>query len=213
MDCTTNKLEEAVKFYSEHCDYSKGFDFIKKCIESDISNYSKAAVIVYGPHQTRILNDKKYDLTKKLEKNVPWQEKYLNFEDIYSKISSILNPFKGRVSLYDISFRLGIAINILPDSFVYITSLKVINNTKKILGIKSYPGIKRPRTDFPIALQTLESWQIEDFICHVEIEETPSGLIYTIKERPFKPFSNYPSEVIKEIAPIWKEVYNLNLKK
>ena len=204
----TDNLEEAVKFYSSYYNYSKGFDFIKKCIKSEISDYSKGAVLVYGDHQYCISLNKMENLNRILEKYQPWNKTFIDFENIYSKISVKLYPFKGWVTLYDISFRLGIGINVFPDKKVYMTSKTVIQNAKKILGLTKKIGLTILKTDFPLALQKLESWQIEDFLCRIDIEITSKGLIFKFKNRDSKPFSKYPADVMKEIKPIWEQVYN-----
>ncbi|MCH5238303.1 MAG: hypothetical protein J1E95_10995, partial [Muribaculaceae bacterium] len=99
-------------------------------------------------------------------------------------------------------YRLGLSLNILPEKYVYITSGKVIENAMIILGISKDPGIKRLKTDFPDWIQALSPFQIEDFLCHVKIEITPSGLIFKFKEREIKPFTNYPIDVKKEIIRV-----------
>lgn len=202
MAFITSSPSEAVDYYLSTCDYSDSFGKIKKWLNSGISNPAKAWILVYGPHQYRIPNVNKEILVEKLDRAMPWADSFPDFESIYLKIKNILVPFQGRVTLYDISFRLGLSINVYPGKYVYITSGNVIENAKIILGLSKDPGIKRKKTDFPLWLQVLETWQIEDFLCHVIITGTPSELNFEFKEKNQKPFSKYPDEVKKELETL-----------
>ena len=194
--------EEAIQYYLKTYHYEEAFTICKLIKESDLNDHAKASILVLGRHQYRIPNAKKDILIETLETSKPWKEKFPDFEDIYSNIKQLLRHFNGRVTLYDISYRLGISLDLLPEKYVYITSGKVIENAMIILGISKDPGIKRLKIDFPHWIQTLSASQIEDFLCHVEIEITPTGMIFKFKERNIKPFTNYPIDVNKEIIRV-----------
>lgn len=205
MAMTCYSTEEAIQYYIKTYHYEDAFTICKLIKESDSNDHAKASILVLGPHQFRIPNAKKDILIESLETSKPWKDKFHDFEDIYTNIKQLLIPFNGRIALYDFAYRLGISFDILPDKYVYITSKKVIENAMIILGISQDPGIKRLKTDFPHWIQALSASQIEDFLCHVEIEVTPSGLIFKFKElteRNIKPFTNYPIDVKKEIIRV-----------
>lgn len=196
-----NNPEEAIQYYLINYGIPYGADLERKgkLFNSAMTDMSKSIILIYGPHQKRLKKTLKEYLVKKLEKFRPWKEPYFNFEEIYYIIKKELTGFNGIVTLYDISLLVGAATKNLPEKYVYITSSKVKNNAELILGISGKIDFRILKTSFPVWIQRLTAWQIEDFLCHVEIILSSIGYEFIFNEKGFKEWYFFPETVLKEI--------------
>lgn len=194
---------EAIKIYKDKKPYCLYLELIKDIIESDVSDYAKAIVLVYGPHQKRIPYHIKDKWVDRIEKQRLWENKYHVFENIFEDILKQIHPSQARIAPYDIALRLGYSLGIEPKEFVYITSEHVQKNARTLLGIKGKVEIKYPVSIFPLWIRELQPYEIEDFLCHVDkFIKNGDNWDIIFKNLSHRYSDYYPQSVREEISKI-----------
>ncbi len=120
-------------------------------------------------HQKR-LNLESLDLfaMNVLTKRLPLQ-KAITFDNVFSVLDPIGKNISdiGPLAVYDAALRIGWFLRLLPDQvFIQTGSLKGASNLEK-KGLLIIPCGARslPKASFPKPLQTLEPFEIENFLC------------------------------------------------
>ena len=91
---------------------------------------------------------------------------YSDFETLYDRVRSLLNPIKGLgdVAYYDITVRIGFLLKIYPDNKVYY-HVHLRDCARIILGVNRLKSYRCDTALFNALLGVMPSIFIEDFLC------------------------------------------------
>lgn len=149
-------------------------EIMKAVLSSSLPDSKKAEMIVVGGHQHRLQCKKaaasKAHLIKTIENGKIWKKNYIGktFEDLYNDIDLILKKnncnYAGQITKYDFAKRIGIFVNCLPKSFVYLHSGSLIG-AQRLLGNSNLKEGKYPIGLFSKYFPSLNAMEIEDILC------------------------------------------------
>jgi hypothetical protein len=96
--------------------------------------------------------------------------KFTTFEAIHAHIAALLDDLVGNgigpLYLYDVAFRIGAYLNILPLK-VYLHAGALDGANRLVSKMKTRKGYLEVH-ELPPALRRLPAWQVEDFFCDYE---------------------------------------------
>ena len=155
-------------------DMTTELEIMKAVLSSSLSDSQKAEMIVVGGHQHRLQCTKaaaaKTLLVKTMEKGKLWKNSYTGktFEDLYDDIENLLKTnnctYAGKITKYDFAKRIGVFVNCLPNSFVYLHSGALIG-AQRLLGVFNLKEGKYPIGLFSKYFSSLNAMEIEDILC------------------------------------------------
>ncbi len=149
-------------------------EIMKAVLSSSLPDSNKAEMIVVGGHQHRLQCNKaiaaKTLLISTMENGKIWKNNYngKTFEDLYDDIDNLFKnnncTYAGQITKYDFAKRIGIFVNCLPTSFVYLHSGALIG-AQRLLGNLNLKEGKYPIGLFSTYFPSLNAMEIEDILC------------------------------------------------